>query len=134
MADLIAGVVVRNDQGKYVLVQEGRPHIRGLWNVPAGHVDEGEAITEAALREGFEETGLTLELLSDRPVLVDTKTHPVYDFYVYRAKVVGGELSPSEAEILDAQWLTYKEIVDLQAAGKMRSTWQLEAITKVEKS
>ena len=38
---------------------------RDAWGVPKGHVEQGESFHECALREVFEETGLTPELVPD---------------------------------------------------------------------
>lgn len=38
------------------------------WTLPKGHIDEGEKIEKAALREVFEETGLMCEVLGVLPV------------------------------------------------------------------
>ena len=34
----------------------------GHWGLPGGHVEPGESVTEAALREVFEETGWRIEI------------------------------------------------------------------------
>ena len=52
----IAGCLIEHDK-KFLLVQEAKPAVYGKWNTPAGHVDEGETLEEAALRETKEETG-----------------------------------------------------------------------------
>ncbi|HXE10028.1 MAG TPA: NUDIX hydrolase [Verrucomicrobiae bacterium] len=138
MADLIeiAGVVARNDEGEYLLVQEMIPEAYGKWNLAAGHIDEAEGKREtpgqAALREGNEETGYVFELVEDEPILVDTEVRPGYKFYAFLASIIGGDLQPPEAEILDAKWFSYSAIKQLEQSGQMRSTWQFAAIEKAE--
>ena len=53
-------------EGKYLIVEELQEdqNNRPVFSNPAGHVDAKETLTEAAIREGFEETGCEVELLS----------------------------------------------------------------------
>lgn len=49
-------VVVEDDQGRFLLVEE----VSGgkvVFNQPAGHIEENEAILDAVRRETLEETG-----------------------------------------------------------------------------
>ncbi len=57
----IAGVVVRDERGRYLMVQEKRKDVCGKWNLPAGWVDPGEAPEAAAIRWAREETGYEVE-------------------------------------------------------------------------
>lgn len=49
-----AGGVVFNKAGKVLLIK----HRRGEWVFPKGHVDDGETLLEAAIREVEEEAGV----------------------------------------------------------------------------
>lgn len=51
--------------GRVLLVRRGRPPLRDLWTFPGGHVEPGETLAEAVLREVREETGLAVTLLGD---------------------------------------------------------------------
>ncbi len=44
---VVAGCVIRRDS-TYLLVQEKQKKAYGLWNLPAGYVDKGETIEQAA--------------------------------------------------------------------------------------
>ncbi|MFJ4435003.1 NUDIX domain-containing protein [Streptomyces sp. NPDC088923] len=54
-AVLGAGVVVADPNGRVLLGRSGQ----GMWSLPGGKVDAGESVTDAAVRELAEETGLT---------------------------------------------------------------------------
>ena len=58
----VATVIERG--GNYLLVEE-RDKTTGVMvlNQPAGHLEAGETLAEAAIRETLEETGWTIELV-----------------------------------------------------------------------
>lgn len=106
---VIAGCVVEKDN-KILMVQEGLDFCYGQWNYPAGHVDEFENITEAAIREVKEETGLDVKLKGVLPILeteLKDETHIIIRFV---AEVIGGKISFDSNEILDVKWLDIKDI------------------------
>jgi ADP-ribose pyrophosphatase YjhB (NUDIX family) len=57
---LAAGAVVRDTAGRLLLVQRGHDPGRGLWSIPGGRVEAGEAPDRAVEREVLEETGLAV--------------------------------------------------------------------------
>lgn len=106
---VIAGCVVKKDN-KILMVQEGLDFCYGQWNFPAGHVDEFENITDAAIREVKEETGLEVKLKGVLPICeteLRDETHIIIRFV---AEVIGGEIKFDSNEILDAQWLDIEDI------------------------
>jgi len=125
MIAVVAGCAIEKG-GTYLLVQEKLPKAYGKWNLPAGHVDEGETFEIAAMREAREETGYEVEL--DRPLTV---THPDTArpvFHPYKAHVIGGNLLIRPDEIMDARWYTLDEVEQLHAEGKLRDVWVINAI------
>ena len=122
----IAGCVIQRD-GKFLLVQEKQPKAFGLWNIPAGHLDEGESLEEAAVREVKEETGFDVEISHALGVHKDDK----HEFFPFAAKIVRGELIIPPEEMRDAKWLSFEAVKKLNDNGKMRSFWQFEAIKSV---
>ena len=46
---VVAGCLIEKD-GRYLLVQEKQARAYGLWNLPAGYVDKGEALEAAGCR------------------------------------------------------------------------------------
>jgi 8-oxo-dGTP diphosphatase len=55
----VIAVVRRGDQ--VLLAQRSRGTYLGKWGFPGGHVERGEAIVEAGLRELMEETGVVAQ-------------------------------------------------------------------------
>lgn len=47
-----------------LLVQRGKAPRKGEWSIPGGRIECGESHSEAALRELWEETGITAELIN----------------------------------------------------------------------
>ena len=124
-----AGVIIKQD-GKYLLIQERNPKAYGLWNMPAGYVDPGETLEQAAIREAREETGFEVEL--DR--LVGEFNDGVKDRYAYAAHIVGGKMNPDPKEIMQAKWLTFEEIEMINEAGQFRAHWIYDFIAKYQAS
>lgn len=128
---VVAGCVIKRDDGKYLLVQEKQPKVYGLWNIPAGHVDKGEDIEAAAVREVKEESGYDVELGTKIDIYQETVESPVR--HAFEANIIGGELKVQPEEILDANWFSYDEITSMKEEGKLRVEWIYDAISQVER-
>ncbi|MFH8492391.1 NUDIX domain-containing protein [Streptomyces longisporoflavus] len=64
MTLLVAAVIVHDPAtNRVVLLQrsENAKFARGMWDLPVGKSEPGEPITETAVRELYEETGLTVK-------------------------------------------------------------------------
>lgn len=125
-------MVIRDDKGYFLMVQEGQPKACGMWGLPGGHVDEGESLQQAAIRETKEEVGLDVELVDPEPIHIDHKPENNRTYYGFLAKVIGGELKHQVDELLDARWLSPEEIEILNKEGKIRSAWIIDSVRKVE--
>src|SRR5512145_3325959 len=58
---VVAGAILEQD-GRVLLTRRSINPGRGLWTFPGGFVDFGETVTDAAVRETLEETGLEVDL------------------------------------------------------------------------
>jgi ADP-ribose pyrophosphatase YjhB (NUDIX family) len=120
---VVAGVVIQQD-GKYLLVQQKQPDDYGLWNLPAGRAEVGDTVKQTALKEAKEETGFDVELIRQLGIFHKDGDKAVK--HAFEAKIVKGELSFPEDELLDAKWFTYDEIVAMR--DNLRASWVLDAI------
>lgn len=129
----IAGVVVREKDGKYLMVQEKRSDVYGKWNLPAGRIDPGESSVDAAVREAREETGYIVKLIDDKPLLQEHITSAGRSFYFYKAAIAGGELYVDPNEVLDVKWCTFDEINQYHVNGQLRADVMYQAILAAHK-
>lgn len=60
----IGALAVVLHENKVLLVQRNKQPDAGLWGFPGGHVEWGETVQEAAVRELREETGVAAEAMS----------------------------------------------------------------------
>jgi len=111
-----------------LLLQEKQPKAYMLWNFPAGRVDVGESIEEAAIRETKEESGFDVELIRQIKIFHAYATDVVK--HVFEAKIISGELKFPEDEMLDAKWFTFDEIKEMKE--KLRGEWVLDTATILE--
>ncbi|MSQ06011.1 MAG: NUDIX domain-containing protein [Dehalococcoidia bacterium] len=86
----IAATAIVHREGQVLLIRRANEVGYGLWSMPGGYVDRGEAAEDAAVREAWEETGL--EVAVDQLVgLYSEAGHPVI-VAAYAVREVGGEL------------------------------------------
>ena len=98
-----AGILVRDDEGRVLLVRRKFEPFKGLWTMPAGFIEYGEEVSETAVRELEEETGLIIEI--DSTHAVETcRDDPRGDtvLVMYEGHVKGGKLEAGDdAEEVD---------------------------------
>ena len=113
-------------EGNRVLLQNRvKPDWHG-YALPGGHVEPGESIVDAVIRETREETGLTI--LS--PTLAGVKQFPIeggrYLVLLFRAEQWSGTLRSSEEGSME--W------VELDRLGELETVRDLEELIRVIRS
>lgn len=116
------------DGERYLMVEE-EVNGRLAYNQPAGHLDDGESLTAAALRETLEETGWTVKL--QHLIGVHQWRSTEHGDAVVRFSFAARALShdpdrPLDTDIRRALWLTRAEIAAL--GDRLRSPMILQSI------
>ena len=101
---VIAGCIIRKGN-KILMVKEAKKKCYGQWNYPAGHMEEGEKITDAAIRETFEETGCKVKLTGVLPICSFNKPEGTRILVKFTADVIEENITFDINEILDVQWI-----------------------------
>lgn len=128
-AHVTVATVVEKD-GKFLFVEE---HTEGLshtvFNQPAGHVEQGETLIEAAIRETLEETGYDVEITDFLGIY--TYTPPMFpDRTYYRFCFLAQDVQCHADAILDtgivaATWMTFDELI---LSARARSPLVIKAV------
>ena len=104
------------EEGKFLIVQEGIPKADGLWNLPGGHLDDEEDLLEGAMREAKEETGLDIEITGIMSIQRNMIRGLNHVRVIFNAKKVGGEIAFDKDEILAIKWVTPEEAEKMDKA------------------
>ncbi len=78
---------VLEHDGQIALIKRGRDPFNGMYALPGGHVDPGEAPEDAVIREVYEETGAQADIVDELGDYSADITDPRYepDAYEHRA-------------------------------------------------
>lgn len=111
----VAGIIL--DQEEQVFLMKRADN--GLWGIPSGHVELGETVEEAIMREIYEETGLQVKVTRLIGVYSDP-TSQVFEYpdgrvnhfitTCFQCEVVGGALQIENDETLDAKYFPINQL------------------------
>ncbi|WP_017470441.1 NUDIX domain-containing protein [Amphibacillus jilinensis] len=131
-------VIILNEENQ-VLLQK-RADV-GRWGIPSGHVEIGETVSEAAIREVKEETNLDIKIKK----LIGVYSEPDSQTFVYPngkavhfittcflAEIKGGELRCNSNESLEIKFFGLHVLPD--DLIKMHPNWLKDALAQREKA
>jgi 8-oxo-dGTP diphosphatase len=119
----IGAVIVH--EGKMVLIERGNEPSKGKWSIPGGHVELGENLKDAVIRETKEETCLDVE----NPSLIDVVENVDLDedgkikyHYViidYLVHVKGGNIAAA-SDAAKLRWVPFDEVESYPLTASFR--------------
>jgi 8-oxo-dGTP diphosphatase len=101
-----AAAIVVNDKNELLLIKGPR---RG-WEMPGGQVEEGESLSQAAIRETKEESGIDIEIIRFCGIFQNVGNSICNTLFL--AKPIGGELIQS-SESLETGFFPLDEALNM---------------------
>lgn len=119
VAVLITRAGSADNGAEILLVQRGNDPGKGLWSVPAGFMDYDEDPQSAAVRETFEETGLTIQIAHLIAVLHRPDPDGLADLVlIYRGALADPQTDPYPGDdTVATAWFTGEAIPELAFAS-----------------
>ena len=108
-----ANVILIKNGKVLLLLRSDKSHwMPGVYGPPGGHIDQGESPKQAAVRETYEESGITVKS-SDLELLVQRTKHDFGMIYYYITdKFVGNGVALSQ-EHKGFSWADWERIQEL---------------------
>lgn len=114
----VAVAVIIDSKENVLLTQRHDPknpltHLK--WQLPGGKIEKNETAHSACCREVLEETGLTVEILSQNPrFIINRFGNKTYRLKGFKAKVISGTIDvEKDEETASARWYKREEILEL---------------------
>lgn len=104
----------RGPEPRVALIARRDRRGRLVWSLPKGHLEEGESAEQAAVREVFEETGITGTIVASLGTIDfwfmadDRRVHKTVHHFVLDAQDV--LLSDADAEVSEVEWVPLGEV------------------------
>ena len=126
---IIVGGIIEKDN-KILMVKEAKKKCYGKWNVPAGHLEDGETIFEGAIREIFEETGCKVRLKNMLPIMSGELENTTFMIITFTTELLEEKICFNKEEILDVKWISKEELEnmgceDLRDEKRIKITLQM---------
>lgn len=124
---LVCSVLVRHEDGSYLLMQRDiRKHWGGMWEATAGGgAMQGETSTECAIRELFEETGLSETNLTELGRVVHHCRQTLFVEYLCVTGCDKNAVRLREGETKDYRWVSREELVAMPKTELITSRMQV---------
>ena len=127
--DICCGSVLFNDN-KVLIIKHKYGHI----SFPKGHVEGNETEEETAIREVKEETGIDIEITSNKKYYVqyENDNNSIEKVTYFIGKMIGGKLNPQLSEISSCYFEDEKKVSDLITYDNDREMY-LDVLNDIKK-
>ena len=114
--------------GKFLLVQEGHKYAYGLWNFPAGKLEEKISLEDNAVKEAKEETGYRVGVKGLVGVYQKIKDDRNVIIFLFASSIAGGKMRADypDDEIMNAKWFSLEDIKKMRKI--LRDDYMIGAI------
>ena len=121
IATSAGAIILREVEGKLKIGLAQHARATKSWVLPKGHVEEGESIEQAALREIYEETGLdNVQLIKHLGTISrespksngDVEQKTIHLFLAY-APANGRPQAPTDTRFVEVSWFSPEEAIKL---------------------
>jgi ADP-ribose pyrophosphatase YjhB (NUDIX family) len=110
---LAVGGVVVDRAGRVLLVRRARPPMMGAWTLPGGHVEEGESLETAIVREVREETAIATRLVCPLGVVNITRDRFAYAIHEHLLIPLADQTPRAGDDAAEARWSARHELPEL---------------------
>jgi 8-oxo-dGTP diphosphatase len=114
------GAIV-TEGGGLLMVRRAKDPGRGLWSIPGGHVEPGEYLTDALVREVSEETSLDVRV-DDLVGILELPGENHLIILDYHATVIGARDPVAGDDVDDARWVPFEDIARLECTPLFEET------------
>ena len=122
----VAACVVNN--GRILLIKESKGPHSSKWGVPKGLVESGELPAQAALRELFEECGLSGEIIGITAIRERVKKGQTGVFMAYLVVPESLEITINSEAIRDFGWCSLEELESVELLSHTMHSISLASI------
>jgi ADP-ribose pyrophosphatase YjhB (NUDIX family) len=104
--EVVVGAVVLDARGRVLLVRRGRPPGAGSWSLPGGHVEPGESLDAAIVREVLEETAVPARVVCTLGVVPVVREGYAYAIHEHLLVTLDPTAVPRAGDdAADARWV-----------------------------